>query len=255
MAPCGKSGRERRIRMKWSPLWLILAFVPFLTGTVEAADVNPAKSRQRTDSSSLMGSWKCSGPDGEVSLVFETGNRLVFGGEPSTYTLDAGAVRILDEGVPADYRYTLKGDSLSFISPENELYQCKRVGRAAAGESDGSAGDSSLMRWFAGSYYHFSGSTERRVVLCPNGTFRGGRESGYSGKFTEGGAQMGAWGSASQSSYNGKWTIRGNQGQGIITLVYSRGAKEEVHYRAAKDRGCFTFNGTLFCYEGAGNCR
>jgi len=241
--------------MKWSPLWLILAFVPFLAGTVEAADVNPAKSQQRTDSSSLMGSWKCSGPDGEVSLVFETGNRLVFGGEPSTYTLDAGAVRILDEGVPADYRYTLKGDSLSFISPENELYQCKRVGRAAAGESDGSAGDSSLMRWFAGSYYHFSGSTERRVVLCPNGTFRGGRESGYSGKFTEGGAQMGAWGSASQSSYNGKWTIRGNQGQGIITLVYSRGAKEEVHYRAAKDRGCFTFNGTLFCYEGAGNCR
>lgn len=75
----------------------------------------------------------------------------------------------------------------------------------ATGMNCGPAGDPSLMRWFAGSYYRFSGSTERRVVLCPGGTFRGG--------------------------------------------------KEEVSYRAGRERGCFTFNGTLFCYEEAANCR
>lgn len=255
MAPSGNCTGERRPRMKWSPLLLTLALLFFLTGHAKSADRKPSKSKEKTDSSNLIGSWQCNGPDGEVSLVFETGNRLVFGGEPSAYTLTAGAVRVFEEGVAADYRYSLKGDSLSFVSPENERYRCKRVGSAAAGRSGSPAGDTSLMRWFAGSYYHFSGSTERRVVLCPNGTFRGGRESGYSGKFTEGGAQTGAWGTANQSSYDGKWTIRGNQGQGTITLAYSGGRKEEVSYRAARDRGCFTFNGTLFCYEKAADCR
>lgn len=125
------------------PMWLILAFVPFLAGTAEAAD--------------LMGSWQCRGPDGEVSVVFETGNRLVFGGEPSTYTLVTGAVRITDDGEPADYRYTLKGDSLSFVSPENERYQCKRAGRAAAGESAGEFND---MLWKDS---HSVGFPERRI--------------------------------------------------------------------------------------------
>jgi hypothetical protein len=238
-----------------SSLLLILVFVSCLSQSVEAADGPSGKSLRNDVSSNLMGNWQCRGPTGNVSLVFESGNRLVFGGEPSTYTLVRGAVRILNDGVPEDYRYSLKGDSLSFVSPENERYQCKRVGGAATGTPGSLVGDQSLMRWFAGSYYHFMGSTERRVVLCPDGRFRGGRESSYSGKFSEGGGQTGAWGTASQSAYGGKWTLRGDQRQGTITLVYSGGGKEEVSYRAGRERGCFHFNGTLFCYEGAGDCR
>lgn len=234
-------------------LLLVLSIVSCLAQSVESADRPSGKTRKKDASQTLIGQWQCLGPNGSVSLVFESGNRLVFGGEPSTYMLVKGAVRVLDDGVPVDYPYTLKGESLSFVTPENERYQCRK-GKSAAPQAS-LAGDSSLMKWFAGSYYHYSGSTERRVVLCPNGTFRSDRESGYSGRFTEGGVQTGAWGSASQASNKGKWAIRGDQRQGTISLVYSDGGRGEISYRSGGDRGCFYFNGTLFCYEGNGNCR
>ena len=207
------------------------------------------------DSQGLMGSWQCRGPHGEVSLVFETADRLVFGDDSSRYKLVKGAVRIWEDGVPVDCPYRLEGDSLSFISAENERYQCSRTKRAASGASGGASGDASLAKYFVGSYYHYSGSTERRMVLCPDGTFHGGRESSYSGSFREGGSQTGAWGTAGQSAYGGKWTIRGDRTQGTISLVHHGGKREEIPYRTAKERGCLHLGGTLFCYEGKGDCR
>ncbi|MBE0604443.1 MAG: hypothetical protein IH611_12570 [Deltaproteobacteria bacterium] len=207
------------------------------------------------DSHGLMGNWQCRGPHGEVSLVFETAERLVFGGEPSRYKLVKGAVRIWEDGAPLDYPYRLEENSLSFISPENERYQCGRAKRAASGPSGGASGDASLAGYFAGSYYHYSGSTERRMVFCPDGTFHGGRESGYSGSFREGGSRTGAWGTAGQSAYGGKWTIRGDRTQGRISLVHQGGKREEIPYRTARERGCIHLGETLFCYEGKGDCR
>ena len=237
------------------PLFLSLALL-FIPSSVVAADAP-----------GLVGSWRCLGPHGEASLVFESSDRLVFGGEPSRYELVKGAVRIWEDGVPADCPYRLEGDSLSFVSPENERYRCVRTKRAMPGASPGSSagasgsappsdsGDASLARYFAGSYYHYSGSTERRVVLCPDGTFHGGRESSYSGTFREGGSRTGAWGTAGRSGYGGRWTIRGDRTRGAITLIHQTGNREEVPYRVAAERGCLYLGGTLFCHEGKGDCR
>lgn len=126
------------------------------------------------------------------------------------------------------------------------------TGAAATGPND-----PEMMKWMAGSYYSYSGSstvtagTERRLVLCPDGSFWSSSESGYSG----GAGTAGAWGAASQSGTRGSWAIQGNQQQGTITLNYSGGGRDTVNFRAGSDRGCFYFNNTLFCYEGAPNCR
>jgi outer membrane protein assembly factor BamE (lipoprotein component of BamABCDE complex) len=123
--------------------------------------------------------------------------------------------------------------------------------KGAPGGGSGGTTDSSLMKWFAGSYYSFSGSTERRLVLCANGYFRGAKESSYS----HGAGKADAWGAASQSGSRGTWTIQGNQNQGTITLNFSSGGREALNYRAGSDRGCFYFTNVLYCYEGAGNCQ
>ncbi len=118
------------------------------------------------------------------------------------------------------------------------------------------ASDASLMRQMSATYYSFSssgvgysGGTERRVVLCPDGRYHSGSESGYSG----GAGTAGAWGSASQRKGQGTWRIVGNTQQGTLTTISSDGTPTEYPYRSC-GQGCYYFGNTKFAVEGPARC-
>ncbi len=116
-------------------------------------------------------------------------------------------------------------------------------------------GSTDLLRYFAGTYYSFtgggvtSGGTERRFVICSNGQFYFSSESGYSG----GAGTSGAWGVASQSGEAGTWSIKGSKTSGSIVLTYSNGNTDIVNYQVCGD-GCIYFNNIKYAYEKAATC-
>ena len=118
------------------------------------------------------------------------------------------------------------------------------------------ASDAGLMRQMSATYYSFSsagvgysGGTERRVVLCPDGRYHSGSESGYSG----GAGTAGAWGSASQRKGQGTWRIVGNTQRGTLTTISSDGTPTEYPYRSC-GQGCYYFGNTKFAVEGPARC-
>jgi len=127
----------------------------------------------------------------------------------------------------------------------------------AGGIGGAGSGGQQLMRQMAATYYSFSsagpassGGTERRVILCPDGTYHSGSESGYSG----GAGTSGAWGSASQRSGRGTWRVQGNINQGVVTMIDSSGNPTEYRYeRCGGD--CIYFGNNKFAVEGPANCR
>ncbi len=129
--------------------------------------------------------------------------------------------------------------------------QSSRSTTAASGASD-----TGLMRQMSATYYSFSsagvgssGGTERRVVLCPDGRYLSGSESGYSG----GAGTAGAWGSASQRKGQGTWRIVGNTHQGTLTTISADGTPTEYRYQSC-GQGCYYFGNTKFAVEGPARC-
>lgn len=117
-------------------------------------------------------------------------------------------------------------------------------------------GDASLMQAMAANYWGYSGSTETRLALCPDGAFYDFSESGYSGgSYDSGGNQTMSWGSASQASGKGTWTIEGDAQRGTITLYYSGGNQQTVQYQPGDDRGCYYFSGRQMCQTGEPSCQ
>jgi hypothetical protein len=130
-------------------------------------------------------------------------------------------------------------------------------GAAGVGTSEAAgASDPQLMQQMAASYYSYSsagisgtGGTERKVTLCPNGTYFSGTESGYSG----GAGTGGAWGTASQRSGSGTWRIQGNVNEGTITMIGRDGKPTNYRYRQC-GQGCYYFGNTKFAISGSANC-
>jgi hypothetical protein len=153
------------------------------------------------------------------------------------------------------------------INKENE----EKAKTAAQGEAQGGAqgggqggapaeppgpSDQNLMQSFAAEYYHYSGSTERKVMFCPNGTFHDSYESGYSGRgFDSGGNQTMAWGQASEGSGSGTYSIQGTPQSGTITFVYKSGKRVVWNYKAGREKGDFYMNGTLYARSGPARCK
>ncbi len=116
--------------------------------------------------------------------------------------------------------------------------------------------DASLMQAMAAEYYSYSGSTERKVMLCPDGRYYNASESSYSGTSSDSlGNQNLAWGSASQRRGEGRWTVQGTQQRGTITFTGNDGTSSQVQYQTTGERGCFTFNGTTACVSGPPRCQ
>jgi hypothetical protein len=116
--------------------------------------------------------------------------------------------------------------------------------------------DPQMAQTIAGEYYSYAGSTEKKIMFCPDGTFFDSSESSYSGVGTDSlGNQTMAWGNASQNQGSGQWAIQGNAQSGTITLVYKSGKRVQVKYKAGPEKGCYSFDGTTFCYSGPARCR
>lgn len=117
--------------------------------------------------------------------------------------------------------------------------------------------DSELMKSFAGYYYSFSavgggqtGGTERKVMLCPNGTYRMASETGYSGNA----GTANAWGSASQGGGDGSWRITGDMNAGTLVTTDNQGSSTTYPYeRCGSD--CVYFGNTKFALAGPPDCR
>jgi hypothetical protein len=106
--------------------------------------------------------------------------------------------------------------------------------RPAQGDSSRKQAATPLMQQMSGVYYSFSsaglsysGGTERRVVLCPNGKYYSGSESSYSA----GAGTSGAWGAAGQRADQGTWRVQGNVNEGILITIDAGGKATEYRYR------------------------
>jgi len=173
---------------------------------------------------------------------------------PGTYLVKVG--KISKEAIVVKSNLRIDID----LSAEDGTMVYGKSQAAAPGSSQpaGASGpnDGSLMQEMAAEYYSYSGSTERKVMLCADGRYFNASESSYSGTSSDSlGNQDMAWGAANQRSGAGLWTIQGNQQQGTITLSGNDGSRSEVRYQSTGERGCFKFNGTTFCMSGPPRCQ
>lgn len=211
---------------------------------------------------SLIGAWQSAGPAGPINLVFESKSRLVFDGEPAKYTLVPGVLRVDDGEEVVDYPYILAGDVLTITFPEGFKMQFKRTKSAPAptaknepeGSSSAGVENSRLASEISGIWWGYSGSTERKIGLCPNGRYQDYSESSYSGSSKDSlGNPSTSWGSASQRGGSGTWAINGNYQEGIISVRYSNGNTATIRYRQFGEPGCLLFNGHKLCRSGRCN--
>lgn len=113
---------------------------------------------------------------------------------------------------------------------------------------------SELASQIAGIWWGYSGSTERKIGLCPGGAYQDYSESSYSGSSTDSlGNQDTTWGAASQKGGQGTWTIKGDYQRGSIYVRYNNGSTATIHYEQCGETGCLLFNGNKLCR--AGKCK
>ncbi len=106
---------------------------------------------------------------------------------------------------------------------------------------------SELMGHFAGTWVTMTKSTETQAVLKSNGDYFSSYEAAYSGDLSGGGA----WGHAAASNDRGRWTVRGDKQQGVITITYANGNQTQIQYHVHVERGEtywneYWFNGDLY---------
>jgi len=175
-----------------------------------------------------------------------------------TFLPKGGGAFIVAMTVPDKFRSDLENAADAVAKSMESVTAQESMGAKGAGGEAGptDSGTTQLMRQMAGVYYSFSsagpsssGGTERRVTLCPNGTYYSGSESSYSG----GAGTGGAWGSASQKSGRGTWRVKGNVNQGVLTTIDSSGKATEYRYqRCGGD--CIYIGNTKFAVAGPANC-
>ncbi len=245
----------------------------------------PLDGRDKKDSFKISGyvgtSATAAAPGRNVVLVDKTTGRPVdsvstnFMGrykfkdvKPGTYLVQCEKVKrevtVISKDVRMDIDLSAAGGAMDYGKKGREELAAA-VTAAASGQGSGGSGggapaapagptDPQLARAMAGEYYAFGGSTERKLMLCPSGTFYDSRESSYSGRYGSSGDQ-GGWGAASAGRGSGNYSIQGNQQSGTIHFSYKGGKRLVSHYRATGERGCYSFDGQTFCYSGGARCQ
>ncbi|NOZ13638.1 MAG: hypothetical protein GXO69_08350 [Acidobacteria bacterium] len=145
------------------------------------------------------------------------------------------------------FNFSSPDGNMDFVAMAMENNE--KAGTAAAGPSD-----PALTKWIAGEYYSYQGSTERKLMLCPDGVFYDSHESSYSGTSTDSlGNQTSAFGAANQGRGSGRWAIQGNRQSGTITFSYKGKGASKTQYRSIGDN-CFMIGGVKYCYAGPPRC-
>lgn len=120
--------------------------------------------------------------------------------------------------------------------------------------------------FLAGHYWTYSGSsgysTERKLVLCRDGRFDRGSESGGSGRLTnQTGDVTATYGAVGAQGARGRWSASGDAQRGTLVLQHADGRIDEVPYVVSQDRAdqsgygpAVTFGGTKYQRTGDGSC-
>ncbi len=123
------------------------------------------------------------------------------------------------------------------------------------GNRAGASSDTGLVQYFAGEWYSYtsgstiygSAGTERTMTLCPNGLYRDSSEFSASG---------GDWGRANTQAGWGRWSARGNNVQGVLTVTSPSGRSRQISYQKDPKGGkIFSFDGITFVFAGEAKCR
>jgi len=163
-------------------------------------------------------------------------------------------VAVKDKNVRLDIDLSAEGGAMDYFKTGMAEIAAKNKGGGPGGSPGPS--DQQMMEAIAGEYYSYAGSTEKKIMFCPEGIFFDSSESSYSGVGTDSlGNQTMAWGAAGQNQGSGQWAIQGTPQSGKITLVYKSGKRVEVNYQAGPEKGCYKFDGTVFCYSGPARCK
>lgn len=209
----------------------------------------------------LSGSWQCNGNDGRHSLSFQ-GNTLLFDNEPLSYLVMGNVLLVEEDYGVGTYGFELKGEELLIQYPDGSLLSCRR-GKASPGRgagpasptpppSSGGVDSATLQAQIAGIWWGYSGSTERKIGLCPGGRYMDYSESSYSGRgYDSGGYETHSWGAAGGGANQGRWSIQGDYQQGTIYVQTDNGRSFSLPYSQVGEPGCLNIGGSRLCRSSA----
>jgi len=173
---------------------------------------------------------------------------------PGYYKITSGKITreimMKDDDIRLDIDLSAPGGAMDYASADKAANQNSPM--AAGANRAAGPNNSDLQGQIAGIWWGYSGSTERKIGLCPNGTYMDYSESSYSGSsYNQYGDQVGAWGAANQSGGQGSWTIQGDTQSGTIYVQYSNGQNIQMRYSQIGDPGCLSFDGNTLCRSSA----
>jgi len=199
--------------------------------------------------------------DGKTGDLIDTTSTNFFGKytfsglQSGVYFLKAGSVQkevlVKDRDVRLDIDLSARDGSMNYgkaVNRETPKSLDASSRNPTVPQSATPPNNASFADEIAGTWWGYSGSTERKVGLCVDGSYRDYTESGYSGRsFDSGGNQDMAWGTASQAGGAGTWKIQGDYQQGNIYVTYDNGNQTVLHYQQCGEPGCLLFNGSKLC--------
>ncbi len=208
--------------------------------------------------------------DGKTQKIIDSvvtnflGKYKFTGLQPDTYIIQVGSVQkkifLKEKNVRMDIDLSKKSGAMDYAEHliKKTVKEQKGAAKAVVGKKvemkHNRPNNVELAGQIAGTWWGYSGSTERKIGLCPNGSYVDYTESSYSGRsFDSTGSETMAWGSASQNGGSGHWVIQGDGQQGTIFVSYDNGRESSLHYKQCGEPGCLLFNGNKLC-RSSGNC-
>jgi hypothetical protein len=173
---------------------------------------------------------------------------------PGHYLVKVGEkimeVYLIDKDVRLDIDLSAKDGAMNYAAGA-AAKTAKPIEKKGEATHSVQPGDADLAKRFSGKYYSYTGGStlsggggsESQIAFCPDGSYFESYESGYYGS--------GQWGQAGQSRASGNWSIQGTIDSGTITITYANGKIQTVQYQTTGERGCYKFDGRLYCYNGA----
>jgi len=118
--------------------------------------------------------------------------------------------------------------------------------------------DRALMAWFSAKYWYHSGSSSSYGGISHDQTWTFCRDGRFSYYSEDSASVTGMYGSASNDSSQGTWTIRGNKKKGTVFLTFTKPAnlgERELEYVATGKGQDMSFEGRVFHWKSEANCQ